>query len=123
MLNLAKIPSIIRYGIYVSTIMPLVFTSKTMFPWHVGKTLLFQLLIQALVVLGAIYLFSKRDRIFTWGWLDATLVLFWILLLVSAFTGVDPVQSFWGNQSRMQGVFTLSHFFLVYFLARQFLDK
>ena len=123
------IERLIKYGIYVALFLPLIFTSGTLYPWHFGKTVLFQVLVEILVVVGAggflyeryylkrgvsrIGYFFRRMRFFDW-----LILIFLVMQFVSAFLGVDFLKSFWGNLQRMQGVFTWFHFVVFYFLLR-----
>ena len=47
--------------------------------------------------------------------LHITVILFWLINIGSAFTGVDPQKALWGNFERMGGVFYLTHLILLYF--------
>jgi len=111
----------VKYGIYLAFILPLVFTSRTMQPWHFGKTVLFQILVEILLVLALIYFsFNKDPKIVRLNWLDWLVLLFLGLQFISAIFGVNFIRSFWGNQTRAQGVFTYWHFGVFYLLLRQF---
>ena len=120
---------IIKYGIYLAMFMPLVFTSRTMYPWHFGKTVVFQVLIEILVIIGVSGYFYKkyylkkgifclnelRDRFCALDWFVFAFLLSQVL---AAFVGVDFEKSFWGNIQRMQGVFSWLHFGAFYYLLR-----
>ncbi|MDD5071900.1 MAG: O-antigen ligase family protein [Patescibacteria group bacterium] len=118
---MAKLKKIIKIFIYLAFILPLVFTSRTMYPWHFGKTVLFQILVEILLVLALVYFgmgeekkFKKLDR------LDYLVLFFLGAQILSAVFGVNFNRSFWGYQSRAQGVFTYLHFGIFYLLLRQF---
>ncbi len=113
---------VIKFLIYLSLFLPLVFVNYTMYPWHFGKTLYFQILIDVLAVLAvAFFAFKKKDFQF-----KKPVLLDWLILaflgsmLLSAIFGLDFNRSFWGNQQRVEGVFTWVHFVIFYFLLRQF---
>ncbi|MDD5294621.1 MAG: O-antigen ligase family protein [Patescibacteria group bacterium] len=111
----------IKYGIYLALILPLVFTSRTMQPWHFGKTVLFQALVEILLALALVYFsFNKERKIARLNLLDWLVLLFLGLQFVAAILGVNFNRSFWGNQTRAQGVFTYWHFGVFYLLLRQF---
>lgn len=115
---------IIKFGLYLAFILPLVFTSRTMYPLHFGKTVLFQILIEVLLVLALLYLSFKKDKsLIKLNKLDWSVLIFSLVFLISAFLGVNFEKSFWGNQQRAQGVFTLFHFTVFYFLLRQFFQE
>jgi len=93
MQNLEKI---IKIGIYLAFILPLVFTSRTMQPWHFGKTVLFQILVEILLVLALMYFsFNKERKIVRLNLLDWLVLLFLGLQFVSAVFGVNFNRSFW----------------------------
>ncbi len=118
---LVKLEKTIKYGIYLAMLLPLVFTSRTMFPWHFGKTVLFQILIEVLLVLALVYFsLNKEKKIIKLNLLDWLVFAFVICQLISAFFGVNFIRSFWGYQSRAQSVFTWLHFTVFYLLLRQF---
>lgn len=58
---MVKLEKTIKYGIYLAMLLPLVFTSRTMFPWHFGKTVLFQMLVEILLVLALVYFSLNKD--------------------------------------------------------------
>ncbi|MBI4812714.1 O-antigen ligase family protein [Candidatus Falkowbacteria bacterium] len=131
----------IKIGLYAAFLLPLVFTSRTMYPWHFGKTILFMALVEILVALAVVY-YSRRFRhseaedrripsqsatsmgsftSFRMTVLDWLLIIFFAVQIISAAFGVDFTRSFWGDQQRAQGVFVWLHFAAFYFLLRYFL--
>ena len=122
-LRIEKLPMYIRGGIYILMTFPLWYTSRTMYPAHFGKTLLFQIGIEFLLLLLLIFFFKSKRRLFRFGLLVWLLFGFFVSLIIASVCGVDPARSFWGYQSRGQGVFTLLHFFGLYILLRQFFDE
>lgn len=118
---MAKLEKIIKYGLYAAFLLPLIFTSKTMFPWHFGKTILFQVSVEILLVLALMYFsFQKESKLIKLNLLDWLIIGFLSVQIISSIFGVDFNKSFWGNQQRAQGVFTWIHFTIFYLLLRQF---
>lgn len=130
---MSKLEKVIKAGIYLAFLLPLVFTSRTMYPWHFGKTVLFQALVEILVALAVVYYFSRNvsfnppaggkggiGGIFKITILDWLVLLFVVWQFVAAVFGVNFTRSFWGDQQRAQGVFTLLHFAAFYFLLKYF---
>jgi len=116
-----KLEKIIKYGIYLAMVLPLVFTSRTMYPWHFGKTILFQILVEILLVLALIYFsINKEKKLVRLNLLDWLVLAFVAIQLICSIFGVNFSRSFWGNQQRAQGVFTWLHFTVFYFILRQF---
>jgi len=50
-------------------------------------------------------------------YITLTLSLFFLVILISCFTGVDFHMSFWSNAERMLGVYHILHFFALYLIA------
>jgi len=127
-----KLEKIIKFGIYLAMVLPLVFTNRTMYPWHFGKTVLFQILIEILLVLALIFFSLNKDpaqkhassgaekRIIKFNLLDYLVIGFVFLQLISSILGINFNRSFWGNQQRAQGIFTWLHFIAFYIIIRQF---
>jgi tetratricopeptide (TPR) repeat protein len=46
-----------------------------------------------------------------------TLAAFFVVILISCFTGIDFHMSFWSNAERMLGVFHILHFFILYLIV------
>ena len=103
--------------------LPLFFSSNTMYPWIVGKTLVFGLCINILTIYAGVLLWNKRIALPKYCTLDILVVCFFIWALFVSLIGPDPIRSFWGYQSRMQGIFFLYHFTLLYLLLRIFLRR
>jgi len=111
----------IKTGVFLAFLMPLAFTSRTMYPWHFGKTILFQILVEILMILVAFDFGLNKRKLVKWHWLDLLIILFVAAQLLASVFGVDFSKSFWGDQQRAHGVFTWLHFLIFYFLLRQYL--
>lgn len=96
---------------------PLVISSSTLFPFQTGKGILFRVLIEisAFLYVWLIVLEPrarpKRDELF-WS-----VIAFGCALGFSAFLGVDPYRSFWGDLERMEGVFGILHGIALFVIA------
>ncbi len=117
------ISKLITGGLYLTLFLPLAFTPFTYFPWHFGKTIIFQMIVE---VMGFLWLISlsrgEQPSAFTaWrkqlNYLDWSIIIFLLTLIVTAFTGIHFANSFWGNQARANGVFTWLHFGMWYGLV------
>lgn len=98
-------------GIYGGLLMPLVFVPIVIFPFVFSKLLFFQFLI------GLTF-----PAYVAWAWIDPTvrprksplyfaIAASFVAIGISTIFSVDPLRSWWGNQERMNGLFTLLHFF------------
>lgn len=118
MKNLEKI---IKIGIYLIFLLPLVFTSQTMFPWHFGRVLIFQVLVEVLLLLTFLYFsLNKNKKFIKFNLLDWLILIFAFLQIITSVFGVNFIRSFWGDQQRAQGVFTWLHFTAFYLILRNF---
>ncbi|MBI5729325.1 MAG: O-antigen ligase family protein, partial [Candidatus Magasanikbacteria bacterium] len=98
----------------------------TYFPWNFGKTIIFQIVVELLLFLHIIGQAMKSDdkTAKPMNWLDWSLIIFLLVITITAFTGVNVSNSFWGNQARANGIFTWLHFGIWYFLlSRYFSEK
>lgn len=116
-----NIEKIIKIGLGISLILPLVYVTWTIYPAHFGKTIFFQILMDILLILALYYFFFYQRKIIRLQSIDWLIIIFVFSSLLSAVMGVSWNRGFWGDQSRVQGVFTLIHFSIFYFLLRQFL--
>ena len=111
---MTKLPKIIKFVLIATLLLPLIYNKWTIYPSHFGKTVFFQIIIACLLV-GAYYCLILRQKQYVkLRLLDWFLLLFVGLSLVSSILGVEWNRSFWGDQSRVQGVFTLIHFVIFY---------
>lgn len=91
--------------------MPLIFIKELIFPFVFSKLIFFQILIgltfPAYVILAWMeprYRPRKHPLVLAIG-------VYFVALVLSTVFSVDPLRSWWGNQERMNGLFTLLHFF------------
>ncbi|MDP1709762.1 MAG: O-antigen ligase family protein, partial [Candidatus Komeilibacteria bacterium] len=115
-----KLSKIIKVVLIATLVLPLIYNKWTIYPSHFGKTVFFQIIIACLLIGAYYYLVLKQKQYIKLRLLDYLLLLFVGLSLLSSILGVEWNRSFWGDQSRVQGVFTLIHFTAFYFLVRQF---
>ncbi len=91
--------------------MPLVFIPVVIFPFVFSKLIVFQVLIGLtfpayllLAWMEPAYRPKKHILYFA-------IIAYFIAMALSVVFSVDPMRSWWGNQERMNGLFTLLHFF------------
>lgn len=102
----------------LSFCMPLVvLPSSFIFPFIVPKILLFRSLVVGLVAVYALLLMINweryRPRLTA---LNIAVFGFWLSFAVSTVVGVDWYRSFWDNHERMLGLFTVTHYVLLYYV-------
>lgn len=98
-------------GIYGGLLLPLVFlTGLVVYPYVFLKLLFLQILV-ALTLPAFLVLAWRVPRYrprFSWVW--AALGAHCLALALSVATAADRHRAFWGNQERMNGLFSLLHF-------------
>lgn len=107
-LNLFKVITYI--GIYGGLLMPLVFIPIVIFPFVFSKLIFFQVLIgltfPAYLALAWMEPAYRPPR----SALYIAIVAYFGAILLSVIFSIDPNRSWWGNQERMNGLFSLLHF-------------
>ncbi|MBI4138645.1 O-antigen ligase family protein [Candidatus Uhrbacteria bacterium] len=98
-------------GIYGGLLMPLFFWPVVIFPFVFSKLIFFQALIGLtfpayLVLAWAEPRYRPKPTL-----LYLAIISYFIAVGASTIFSVDPLRSWWGNQERMNGLFTLLHFF------------
>lgn len=114
------------YLLYATLLLPLAYTPFIFFPWHFGKTVLFQMVIEiVLVALVISRIWRNRppsrglwQTLTALNWLDRAILVFFAVSVITALTGVNASNSFWGNEARANGIFTWLNFGIWYFLIR-----
>ena len=105
---------ILRWLLFASAFMPLIVTSDYMSPFHFGKVLVFRTLVGVMAIFYLAVIFKDRSYLPRWTGLLTAISLFTLAFGLTAFTGVNIYQSFWGTLERMGGWFSFIHFW-VYF--------
>ncbi len=113
----------LRFGIYLTALIPLVIWKDFLSPFHFGKVLVFRSLVE---VLGAGYLvLILKDR----SYLPRIDKVFWALFLfvlafsLTTLTSVLKYPSFWGTLERMGGLWTFWHYFIFFIILISVLTK
>jgi len=103
--------TIVYIGIYGGLFMPVVFIPEVIFPFVFSKLIFFQVIIgltlPAYLVLAWIEPKYRPRKSF----LYFAFIAYFAALALSTIFAVDPLRAWWGNQERMNGLFTLLHFF------------
>ncbi|MBI2003504.1 MAG: O-antigen ligase family protein [Parcubacteria group bacterium] len=119
--NLEKI---IKYGLYLTALIPLVIFSEFISPFHFGKILVFRSLVEILTVFYVVLLVRYGK-----SYLPPRTPLFWTVTFftlafgLTTFTSINVYQSFFGTLERMGGWFSFMHFWLFFVIASAVLRK
>lgn len=102
--------------LYLVLAAPLLVWGKFLFPFITPKTIYFRLLIEIalfLYILLIIYQPAYRPRFSKLTWL---VFIYFLVITFTAIFGIDPYRSFWGNIERGEGLLTVYHVFIFFFL-------
>ncbi len=114
MLKVENLLKIIRSGIYLALLTPLVYIPQVIFPTVFGKMIYLQIAVElALPFYLYLIVFHKEFRPKFKG-LTAIILSFFGVLFLSSLLGLDWLRSFWGYDERMRGLFALLHFLFLY---------
>jgi len=103
--------TLIFIGSAIILFLPLVVTSRTLFPYIFGKIIFFRIIVEVLFFCWLILAwFSKKYQPNFKSPLILSLIIFLAILFVTSLTGVDLQNSLWSTQERMTGVLTYLHF-------------
>ena len=106
---------LLKAGLYLSLIAPLLMFSSLMYPFVTSKIFFFRILIEILTGVYFYLAYKYKELRPKINFLFFSLLGYSLILLISAFFGVDFNLSFWGDLERMGGIFTWLHF-IVYFI-------
>jgi len=101
---------IIKCGIYLSLLTPLVF-SKNFFPPPLPPTIFFRLVVDAVLIAYIALSISSPNYRPKFNFLTIAVSLFLGVIILTSFTGVNFEKSIWGNFDRMGGAITFIHLF------------
>lgn len=118
-----RIKRLLPYLISAAFIVPLIIFNNYIFPFIVPKIVVFRSLVLIIAGCYAVLLISNfkkyRPR---FSFLTSSILLFWLSFAISTFAGVDWYRSFWDNHERMLGLFTITHYTILYLVASSVLE-
>ncbi len=103
--------AIVYAGIYGGLLVPLVFIPVVIFPFVFSKLIFFQILIGLTFPAYLILAWVEPKYRPRWVPLYVAVLSYFVALGLSVIFAVDVSRAWWGNQERMNGLFTLLHFF------------
>ena len=119
----SRLATWLRYGIYLTALLPLIIFKDFLSPFHFGKVILFRAWMEILLV-GYVALIMtdrcwlpRRDTIF------GALTIFTAVFGLATLTSANVYQSLMGTLERMGGWFSFLHFWLWYVIATAVLTK
>tara|TARA_S200000501_G_scaffold134081_1_gene126876 strand:+ start:791 stop:3598 length:2808 start_codon:yes stop_codon:yes gene_type:complete len=113
-LNIDKyFPGIIFFGLSLILFMPLVVSPETVFPYVVGKSFWFKGITYFIAGFYLILLSANRSYFPDKNFLILIFSIFVLIQALAALAGSSPVNSFWSNWERMEGVTDYFHWLLL----------
>lgn len=112
-----KLVTVLRWGLYLCALVPLVIFKDYLSPFHFGKVVMFRALVEIMLVFYVALILTDRR------FLPKPSPLFWALTAftaafgITSLTGVNVYQSIMGTLERMGGWFTFLHFWVLYVIA------
>ena len=123
-LNIDKyIPGVIFFGLSLILFMPLIVSPETVYPYVVGKSLWFKGIIYFISGLYLILLTSNKSYLPDKNFLILIFSIFVLIQALAALAGSSPVNSFWSNWERMEGVTDYFHWLLLIIVSSSVLRK
>ena len=104
--------TIVYIGIYGGLLMPLMFVPVVIFPFVFSKLIYFQILIGLTFPAYLALAWAEPQYRLRKSFLYTALSAYFIALFLSVIFAADPARAWWGNQERMNGLFTLLHLFV-----------
>lgn len=118
MLKEQNLIKIIKLGVYTAMLAPLIYIPQTIFSAVFGKMIYFQAVIEIVLPFFLFLIIFYKGARPKMDLLTKFILLFFSTIFISSIFGVDWDRSFWGNPSRMRGIFSLLHFLAFYFYIR-----
>ena len=102
---------VIQFGVILALFTPLILSSKFYFPFVGPKSLYFMGIVQIIFFIWLFLILNHKEYRPKFNSIFLALLLFLIVLVVSAIFGVDFSRSFWSKYERMTGVLMWLHLF------------
>lgn len=99
----------IKAGIFLVLLTPLVISENSLFPTNLGKTLYSRTVIEIMVGLWLILMWTSGRYTPPRSWIIKLLVLNIIVAVISSIYGVSLNRSLWSTYERMGGIIGLAH--------------
>ncbi len=107
----------LRGGLFLSLLAPLLVFTDLLFPYITSKHLVFNILMELLLVIWAVFILRYPAYRPKKNWISLGLFAYLVAILASCAVSVDFNLSFWGDAERMTSFFHIFHFFIFYLVA------
>ncbi len=102
--------ALVSVGVFGGLLMPLVFIPTVIFPFVFSKLIVFQIIVGLTFPAYLLLAYMAPEYRSGKHLLFITILSYFAAVALSVFFAVDPTRAWWGNQERMNGLFTLLHF-------------
>lgn len=106
---------ILKYGIYLTALVPLVIFKDFISPFHFGKVVVFRSIIEVLFVFYLVLVWHSRSYLPPRNLIFWSVGIFTAVFGLTTLTSIQPYDSFWGYLERMGGFWSFLHYF-IYFI-------
>ncbi len=115
--------NIIKSGIYICLFLPL-FVGKgfLLFPFIFSKVIIFQIIVEVAFLCWLFLILAKKESL-SFSPISISILAFFLILFIASVFGVNLQKSIFSTQERMNGIFTLIHFFIFFLMLGIFKDK
>ena len=114
---------IIKYLLIATMFIPLIVGGDFNFPYIAPKIFVFEIIVEIIFLLWLWLILKKPEYRPKKNILTISLSLFFAILIITAFTGVNPNRSFFMDYERMDGIFHLLHFYVFFLVLSSFFRK
>ncbi len=117
------IERIARYGVYLLLLVPLLSSTKLLFPYSSTKGYIIMALVQIIAVFTLWLVALRPSRRISWDPISISLTVFVGILQLASILGVDPSFSFWASIDRITGGLMWLHILTLFFIVRILFNK
>lgn len=106
----------IKFFVFLTLLTPLVVVPQSFFPFGFWRVLLIRIFTEIILVFYIFLLCLDKKYWPKKNWLNICVGSFFLILIISTIFSINPYHSFWSNQERMEGLLTMLHFGVLFFV-------
>src|SRR5680860_1683273 len=100
-----RLKTILFYLVIAALFTPFLVDTASYFPFIIAKATAFRLIVEAMLVIWVLWLVKKRNFQLQLSPLAKAILIFGVIIFISALFGVDFYYSLFSGNERMEGVF------------------
>ena len=116
-------PNLIFFGISLILFMPLVVSPETVYPYVVGKSFWFKGIVYFIAGFYLVLISTNKSYLPDKSFLILIFSSFVLIQAISGLVGSSPINSFWSNWERMEGVTDYFHWLILLIVSSSVLRK